>query len=473
MELVDMQGLKPCPLRVLVQVQVQVILLGWVFYFFYALLTVPPVTGGCTPVHFLLISITDPLTVWGAASSAWLLHTVFIYCALLGLVNWFVFYISSRTKNYFMLFITFSNLWSFSFFFLFTYITFIVSSLIYVLPILANPIKNTATKIRSEFSFINSSDFLYVLLTPLFCLVMSMLIWVAPTTSAWFGHLVVSSFQLKMALLILFNFATVSAVLVYSSYFSSREIYDYIITLINFLYWTTLLFFSSSIFTTIFIIEVISALIFLLLITSTFSTTFFYRNADLSFGHLFQQSTPFSYLQSILYFFWISLISSLNLFLFCLMFYIKIFTFDWYLMEHIFLYLTSTVSVKDLVSLGFTWFILVFCLFLKCGVAPLYIWKPTFFKGIPFYTIFFYITFFYFVLFLFVIHLLTSYFSEIFYFYTYVTVLFLLLGLVMLLFILCESYYLKAFLAMSSILNSLFVILALSSAHTTDLVMWL
>ena len=29
----------------------------------------------------------------------------------------------------------------------------------------------------------------------------------------------------------------------------------------------------------------------------------FYRNVNLSFGHIFQQTTPYSYLQSILYFF--------------------------------------------------------------------------------------------------------------------------------------------------------------------------
>jgi hypothetical protein len=142
-------------------------------------------------------------------------------------------------------------------------------------------------------------------------------------------------------------------------------------------------------------------------------------------------------------------------------------------MEHIFIYFTSSASFKDLLSLGMTWFILIFCIFLKCGIAPLYIWKPTFFKGIPFYTIFFYICFFYFFLFLFIIHLLTSYFSEIFFYYSVVTFLFLISGLVMLLFIVCESYYFKAFLAISSILNSLFVILALSTTHNVDTLLWL
>ena len=372
-----------------------------------------------------------------------------------------------------MFFITFSNLWSFSFFFFITYTTLVSSLVSYTLPILNSPLKYTSSKNKSEFTFVGGSDFLYTLLTPIVFLFFSLLIWSAPATSAWFGHIVVTSFQTKMTFLVLINFVIIALVMTSTMYFTSREIYDYIITVVNFLYWLVLLFHSNTIFTSIFIIEVLSTLIFLLLITSTFSSTFFYRNLNLSFGHLFQQSTPYSYLQSILYFFWVSLISSLNLFLFCLFFYFKLFTFDWYLMEHVFIYFTNSASLKELFALGTTWFILVFCIFLKCGIAPLYIWKPTFFKGIPYYTVFFYICFFYLFLFLFIIHLLTSYFSEIFYFYSLVTLIFVVTGLVSLLFIICESYYLKAFLAISSILNSLFVILALSTSHTTDLLVWL
>lgn len=320
---------------------------------------------------------------------------------------------------------------------------------------------------------VNAFDLFYVFITPLVCMVLSILLWVSPSTSAWFGHVVITSFQTKLTLLILLNFAVILLVVSATMYFTSREIYDYTITMFNFLYWIILIFFSNTIFTSIFVIEVLSTLIFLLLITSTFSSTFFYRNLNLSFGHLFQQSTPYSYLQSILYFFWVSLLSSLNLFLFCLFFYFKLFTFDWYLMEHIFIYFSNTASLKELLSLGLTWFVLMLCIFLKCGIAPLYIWKPTFFKGIPFYTIFFYICFFYLFLFLFVIHLLTSYFSEIFYFYSLVSMVFITTGLVTLLFIVCESYYFKAFLAISSVLNSLFVILALSTTHSVDLFMWL
>jgi len=369
-----------------------------------------------------------------------------------------------------MFFLTYSNVWSFSYFFIMSYTLFIMSVLVYIIPIISN---STNSVNRSSFYFINSYDLMPVLITPMLVLLINNLLWTSPAFSSWFGHIVWTSFQLKMSLFIIFTFVLVTLIFTSTNYFTSREVYDYILTKYSFLYWIVLLYTANTIFTTIFIIEVLSALIFLLIITSTFSSTFFYRNLDFSFGHLFQQSTPYTYLQAVLYFFWVSLISSLNLFLFTLFFYTKILTFDWYIMEYVFIYFTQANSLKDIYSLGITWFILMFCLFLKCGIAPLYVWKPTFFKGIPLYTLFFYVCFFYFFLFLFIIHLLTSYFTEVFYFYSLVTFLFLFIGLFMLLFIICESYYLKAFLAISSILNSLFVILALSTTHSVDLVFWM
>jgi hypothetical protein len=148
--------------------------------------------------------------------------------------------------------------------------------------------------------------------------------------------------------------------------------------------------------------------------------------------------------------------SESNLFLFILFLFIKIHTLDWFTLEHVFLYLTHVSSLKDLISLGCAWLVLLLSIFIKSGIAPLYLYKPTFFKGLPFYTLFFYICFFYFSFFIFTIHLLNSYFAEIFYFYSSIMTLLVLSGLVMLLFIICESYYLKIFLAISSILNSLF-----------------
>ena len=58
--------------------------------------------------------------------------------------------------------------------------------------------------------------------------------------------------------------------------------------------------------------------------------------------------------------------------------------------------------------------------------------------------------------------------NELFYFNMFINLIMVLTGVVMVLFILCESYYLKAFLAMSSILNTLLVFLAMSSFSAVD-----
>jgi hypothetical protein len=86
--------------------------------------------------------------------------------------------------------------------------------------------------------------------------------------------------------------------------------------------------FTNDIFNLYVFIEILSTLITLLLITSTFSTTYFYNNLNLNLHNYFNNTTPFFFVQMLMYFFWISLISSLNLFFFLILFYIKFLTFD-------------------------------------------------------------------------------------------------------------------------------------------------
>lgn len=372
-----------------------------------------------------------------------------------------------------MFFITASNLWSISLFAPITYIIFIFSILFYCLPTLTNKTYTITTKTKSSFNKLNSFDILPVIITPFIVLFVLIFMWSCASTSSWFGHIMYTNYQLKISYFITFIFSLILIVLFTTTYLTSREVYDYYIVLYNFFYWILFLFMANSILTVIFVIEVLSAIIFLLIVTSTFSSTYFYNNQSLSFGNLFQNSTPFTFLQSLIYYFWISLISALNLFLFILLLYVKLHTLDWLTIEHIFNYLTLVTSYKDLSAIGLVWFILLLSIFIKSGIAPLYLYKPTFFKGLPFYTLFFYICFFYFFFFLFTIHLLNSYFADIFYFYSMIMTLMVLVGLITLFFIICDSYYLKIFLAISSILNSLFVFLALTSIHSTTLTFWI
>ena len=368
-----------------------------------------------------------------------------------------------------MFFLNFSNIWSFSFFFILTYITIFMSLLIYLLPIfLSSTNLNSSAKVKNNFYIISTNEVMLFLFIPFLCILFLNMCWSSSDLSIWFGHLIFSSFQSKMVYFIFFMFYLVLYFISSLTYFSSSEIYDFIITKFNFLYWITILFMSNSIFTLMFIIEVISTLIFLLITTSVFSTAFFYKNINFDSKNFFQNLTPFTFLHSLFFFFWISLISSLNLFVFIIFIYKSLITLDWFLLEHIFYYLTNISNFKNLFLIGISWFFIIFSIFLKCGIAPLFIWKPTFFKGLSFTTLIFYISFFYFFLFLFLILFLTNYMHSLFYYYFLINLLFIALGLVNLFFILCESFYIKTFFAISSILNSLFVMLAIVSNHNLD-----
>ena len=141
-----------------------------------------------------------------------------------------------------MFFITFSSLWSFSFFFVLTYITLILSVISYILPIVTSYTKYTLSKNKSNFSFINGFDLVFVYSTPYILLLLLLNIWVAPSISSWFGHIVFTSFQIKISYLIFINFIVSIILFSTTTYFSSREIYDYIIVTFSFCYWIIMLF---------------------------------------------------------------------------------------------------------------------------------------------------------------------------------------------------------------------------------------
>lgn len=321
---------------------------------------------------------------------------------------------------------------------------------------------------QTTFLLIPGLNLVNLFVTPLVLILCVNFAWTSPVVVAWFGHLIFTSFQLKMTYFVTVCFGFVWITYLTTFYFASQEVYDYSIVTYSFFFWMMLLFFSNNIFTVIFFIEVLSTLITLLLITSVFSSTYFYNNLNLSKHAYFAQSTPFALLQTLMFFFWISLISSLNLFVFLVLFYLHFLTFDWFLLEAVFAYLLAVSDLQMLASASLTWFTFLFCIFLKCGLVPFYFWKPTFFKGIPLHALLFYITFFYFFIFLFFIYFFLMYLNELFYFNLSINLSLLSVGLVWLVFIICESYHIKAFLAMSSILNTLIMFLAMSSYSAVD-----
>lgn len=364
--------------------------------------------------------------------------------------------------------LNYSILWSITYFFIFFYNILIFSIIIYLVANIKDFVSYSNFANNNLFNYLTGLDLLYFFKTPLLILLLVNFSWISPSILIWFSHIIFTSFQFKITYLILGFFILVWLFYSISFYYSSQEIFDYTIVTYSFFIWIIFLFYSNNIFTVIFFIEILSTIITLLLITSTFSTTYFYNNLSLTSHNYFNQSTPFSFLQTLMFFFWISLISSLNLFVFLSLFYLKFLTFDWYILESIFFYVISLSDLKSLFFSSLVWFNFLFCIFLKCGLVPFFFWKPIFFKGMPLHSLFFYIVFFYFFIFYFFIYFFMVYLNELFYYNIFINLVLLIMGLIVLVFIICESYYIKSFLAMSSILNTLFVFLAMSSYTTID-----
>lgn len=361
-----------------------------------------------------------------------------------------------------------ASMWSLVYFFLFFYTLLIFSAILYLVSNIREFTNYTAFPNSTLFTYIPGLDILSILVTPLLVVFFINFSWTSPVLTVWFGHLIFSSFQLKVTYLVTWTFLFVWVSYASSFYYSSQEIFDYTIVTYSFFLWMTFLFYSNNIFTVIFFIEILSALITLLLITSVFSSTYFYNNLSLTSHSYFNQSTPFSFLQTLMFFFWISLVASLNLFVFLTLFYLKFLTFDWFTLEAVFSYVVAVSDLKSIFFTSLTWFSFLFCIFLKCGLVPFYFWKPIFFKGIPLHALFFYIVFFYFFIFYFFIYFFLVYLNELFYFNLFINLVMLTCGLIFLVFIICESYYIKSFLAMSSILNTLFIFLAMSGSSVSD-----
>jgi hypothetical protein len=364
--------------------------------------------------------------------------------------------------------LTQSIIWSSFYFSILIYLIFIFSSILYLASNVQTFTRYQIKSNHTSFLFISGTDLLLLLATPLFLMLLLNYSWTSPVILSWFGHLIFNAFQLKINYLIGIVFLYVWVVYATSFYFASQEIYDYTIVTYSFFLWLLLLFTANNIFTVIFFIELLSTLIMLLLITSVFSSTYFYNNLSLTNHSYFNQSTPFAFLQTLMFFFWISLVSSLNLFIFLILFYIKFVTLDWFTLEVVFSYVVSNSDLRGLFFISLIWLSFLFCLFLKCGVVPFFFWKPIFFKGMSFHSLFFYITFFYFFIFLFFIYFLLFYLTDLFYFNLSINLIMLMTGVIMLIFIMCESYYLKAFFAISSILNTLLMFLAMISYSTCD-----
>jgi hypothetical protein len=294
-------------------------------------------------------------------------------------------------------------------------------------------------------------------------------LWSGPCVTSCFGHLMFSSFERKILMLITVSFLLYLVVYLSGSDFSNLQSFDYLITLYHLTYWLFFLFMSTNILTTAFVIEVLTSLIMLLLVTSfncsTYSSQDSLRSTKVSMVKIFNTT----YLYTILTFFWTSLISTLILFLFVILFYSKYFTMDWSLIDTLSSYFLNCSLFFELSSISFSWSFVILSIFIKCAITPFYFWKINFFKGMSVSLLFYYISVFYFILFFYFLYLIVTLFTDLLFFNLFLFMLIVLLSTVLTPFILYETLNIKSFLALSSIMNSsllLLVVLSNSSSST-------
>lgn len=360
--------------------------------------------------------------------------------------------------------VSYNSLWAIFYFTYFIYVFFAISASVYLLSNLPTYLFSN----QSTFFSVNGLDLLRLFLSFLLLLLLMHSSWSGPSLVAWFGHIEFSHFQFKFLYILYFFFTTYLVVFLSTHHLSSLNTFDYLITILNFFLWVTLMPFSNNLFTFIFFLELISAAITLLLVSSSFSSYHFYNNLSFNKHSYFSTSTPTAFLQTLMFFFWITLVSSLILFLSVITFYLRYFSFDFNILTSIFTFLLFTTSTYSLMTLSFSWFLFLVAVSVKCGLLPFYLWKPSFFKGMTISALFFYVYVYYFTVFFLFIYVLCGYFHELFAFYVafaLALVVIATLGLTSLMF---ESLYLKSFLALSSILNSTLVLYALCGFQTLD-----
>ncbi len=284
-----------------------------------------------------------------------------------------------------------------------------------------------------------------------------------PVATIWYSHLLVDSVCFKMNFLTIFFFLFIVTLLNVNIIYIYNNTYDFLLIIVNLFFWINLLFFSNNLFTIIFFFEILTITIMLLNSLSIFFYNLSFKKINFFNNLFFFLNLPYYQISSLIYFFWISFIASVNLFIYLLFFIYYFNTIDLFFLEFVVNFLKNFFNLYDLFTYFFIWFGFLFCIFLKCGLVPFFIWKPNFFKGISYIYLYIYSTFYYFFLLIFLIFFFTFYFNELLNLFIYINLIILILGLFMILSLLFNLTYVKAFFALSSILNTLLVFITLIS----------
>lgn len=214
--------------------------------------------------------------------------------------------------------------------------------------------------------------------------------------------------------------------------------------------WIILLFCITNFFSFVFVIELISSSVFIYLIifyNFNNSYNYFFKN--------FNSNKEILFLNSFIYIFWISFISIINFFLFIYLILNSTNVIDFFLIDYILIMQKNSYSSLNYLFSFYIFLILIFSFFLKLGFIPFFLWKPYFFKILPYKFIYLYVTIFFFLLFIFFVNLIIIHLNFYITDYYIIFILLLFISFILLFLITSNNSNIKIFLAISSVINSL------------------
>jgi len=276
----------------------------------------------------------------------------------------------------------------------------------------------------------------------------------------WYNHLYINNVNYKFMIYI--NLLNSIIFFTVSSYFNKNTKYYYdimsYVLLLNL--WLISLFFCLNFFTLIFYFELLTLNIMMLLSLSNNYTNITYNQIITTENNNQFNNKPYYQFYSFILMFWISFLTSFNLFFYLIYYIYYLQTFDFFLVEYVVLYLKLNSNLW-LYNIYFIWFGFIFTIFLKLGLIPFFFWKPNFFKGTTMQFLFIYIVYFYYIFLSFIFIFLLNYLNELVLLTTIINLIIIYVGLILLIMILFNTYNIKIFFAYSSIINTLLIFIFL------------
>lgn len=361
------------------------------------------------------------------------------------------FYISLSSLFTSIIFLFFFNVW----------LTLAIT--IFIISLIPNFYFNSLNKNRltSHWFLISSSSILRLFFFSLLFTILLLNSVSNLETTFIYSSFILTDFQLKYLYFNLFIFIIIISSLVSFSFLSTQNNFELIFFVINLNLWLISLIFSNNFLIFIFSVEILSTINFVLFILSIFSKSTFYNLNDVDDFKYFNNTNPSLYLQTLIYLYWVSLVGSLLLFMFLILIYKLTLTLDFYILIYIYewFFFNLDFTILWFINFSIIWIFFLIVIFLKCAIFPFFFWKPALFKGLPLYIILIYITLYFFSLFLYFIYFLLVYLPNIFYFLIIELYLIIFIGLVFLTTSILDSYFFKTFFALSSSINTLFVLM--------------